>query len=50
VRSISANISNSTLPRPAINFADVEQQIATADYMPYQEFLETRFYKACSRR
>jgi DNA-binding CsgD family transcriptional regulator/PAS domain-containing protein len=26
-------------------FADVEQLIATADYMPYQEFLETRFYK-----
>ena len=26
-------------------FADVEQPIATADYMPYQEFLETRFYK-----
>jgi DNA-binding CsgD family transcriptional regulator len=26
-------------------FADVEQLIATADCMPYQEFLETRFYK-----
>jgi hypothetical protein len=26
-------------------FADVEQPIATVDYMPYQEFLETRFYE-----
>jgi DNA-binding CsgD family transcriptional regulator len=26
-------------------FADVEQPIAVADIMPYQEFLETRFYK-----
>jgi DNA-binding CsgD family transcriptional regulator len=26
-------------------FADVEQPIATADIMPYGEFLETRFYK-----
>jgi DNA-binding CsgD family transcriptional regulator len=26
-------------------FADVEQLIATADYMPYSEFLETRFYR-----
>jgi DNA-binding CsgD family transcriptional regulator len=26
-------------------FADVEQLIATADYISYQEFLETRFYK-----
>jgi DNA-binding CsgD family transcriptional regulator len=26
-------------------FADVGQPIATADYMPYSEFLETRFYK-----
>jgi DNA-binding CsgD family transcriptional regulator len=26
-------------------FADVEQPIAIADFMPYQEFLETRFYK-----
>jgi DNA-binding CsgD family transcriptional regulator/PAS domain-containing protein len=26
-------------------FADVEQPIAMADLMPYQEFLETRFYK-----
>jgi DNA-binding CsgD family transcriptional regulator len=26
-------------------FADVGQPIATADYMPYQEFLETRSYK-----
>jgi DNA-binding CsgD family transcriptional regulator/PAS domain-containing protein len=26
-------------------FADVGQPIATADYMPYQEFLETQFYK-----
>ena len=30
-------------------FADVEQPIATADYMPYQEFLETRFYKEWAR-
>ena len=26
-------------------FADVEQPIAVADFMPYREFLETRFYK-----
>jgi DNA-binding CsgD family transcriptional regulator len=26
-------------------FADVEQPIAVADVMPYQEFMETRFYK-----
>jgi DNA-binding CsgD family transcriptional regulator len=26
-------------------FAEVEQPIATADLMPYDEFLETRFYK-----
>jgi len=26
-------------------FADVEQPIAVADIMPYQEFMETRFYK-----
>jgi DNA-binding CsgD family transcriptional regulator len=26
-------------------FADVEQPVAVADIMPYQEFLETRFYK-----
>jgi DNA-binding CsgD family transcriptional regulator len=26
-------------------FSDVEQPMATADIMPYQEFLETRFYK-----
>jgi len=26
-------------------FADVEQPMAVADIMPYQEFLETRFYK-----
>jgi DNA-binding CsgD family transcriptional regulator len=26
-------------------FADVEQLISTADYMPYGEFLETRFYR-----
>jgi DNA-binding CsgD family transcriptional regulator/PAS domain-containing protein len=26
-------------------FADVEQPIAVSDIMPYQEFLETRFYK-----
>jgi DNA-binding CsgD family transcriptional regulator/PAS domain-containing protein len=26
-------------------FAEVEQPIAVADVMPYQEFLETRFYK-----
>jgi DNA-binding CsgD family transcriptional regulator len=26
-------------------FADVEEQMAVADIMPYREFLETRFYK-----
>src|SRR6202795_3353310 len=26
-------------------FSDVEQPMAVADIMPYQEFLETRFYK-----
>jgi DNA-binding CsgD family transcriptional regulator len=30
-------------------FADVEQPIAVADLMPYQEFLETRFYKEWAR-
>jgi DNA-binding CsgD family transcriptional regulator len=30
-------------------FADVEQLIATADYMPYHEFLETRFYREWAR-
>src|SRR5262245_26044366 len=26
-------------------FAEIEQPVATADVMPYDEFLETRFYK-----
>jgi len=30
-------------------FADVEQPVAVADLMPYQEFLETRFYKEWAR-
>jgi len=30
-------------------FADVEQPIATADIIPYPEFLETRFYKEWAR-
>jgi DNA-binding CsgD family transcriptional regulator len=29
--------------------ADVEQPVAVADLMPYQEFLETRFYKEWAR-
>ncbi len=30
-------------------FAELEQPIATADLMPYDEFLETRFYKEWAR-
>jgi DNA-binding CsgD family transcriptional regulator len=30
-------------------FAEIEAPIATADIMPYQEFLETRFYKEWAR-
>ena len=30
-------------------FAELEQPIATADLMPYEEFLETRFYKEWAR-
>ena len=30
-------------------FAEIEQPIATADVMPYEEFLATRFYKEWAR-
>jgi DNA-binding CsgD family transcriptional regulator len=43
--SISTNIIKLDPSTTSHYFADVEQLIATADYMPYQEFLETRFYK-----
>ena len=30
-------------------FADIEEPVAVADFMPYDEFLETRFYREWSR-
>ncbi len=46
---ISASISNGvqiTIPR---FFSDVDEPLATADLVPYEEFLRTRFYREWAR-
>src|ERR1035437_4613079 len=46
---ISTPTSSSTRRRPVIFFAELDAPVATNDIIPYQEFLETRFYLEWAR-